>query len=110
VTAGQVAEPVAGTVPLVMAFTGLAVLVFAVAPRLTVALPVTVAVLTYLLDTFGAMLHWPDAVLALSPYHHLSRLPSQPMTTSAVRVMAGLGLGLAAAGIAAFCRRDVQGA
>ena len=110
VTVAQVAEPMAGTLPLVVLFLGLTVLTFGVAPRLTVALPVTLAVLAYLLDTFGAMLHWPAALLAVSPYHHLPRLPADPMTTSAVLVMLGLGVGLAAAGMAAFCRRDVQGA
>jgi ABC-2 type transport system permease protein len=110
VTVAQVAEPMAGTLPVVALFLGLTVLIYGLAPRLTVALPVTLAVLGYLADTFGRMLEWPDEVLVVSPYHHLPRLPAEPMTTSAVLVMVGLGLGLAASGIAAFCRRDMQGA
>jgi ABC-2 type transport system permease protein len=110
VTVTQVAEPMAGTLPVVALFLGLTVLTYGVAPRLTVALPVTLAVVGYLADTFGRMLEWPTAVLVLSPYHHLPRLPAEPMTASAVVVLVGLGLAFAATGIAAFCRRDVQGA
>lgn len=110
VTAGQVAEPMVGTLPLVALFIGLAVLVFAVAPRLTIGLTVTLAVLGYLLDTFGTMLEWPHAVLALSPFHHLARLPGQPMTMSAAVAMTAMGVAAAAAGIVVFGRRDLQGA
>lgn len=110
VTAWQVIEPMAGTLPLVALFTGIAVLGYGVAPRFTVMVPVTLAVVGFMLDTFGAMLSWPEAVLALSPYHHLARLPSEPMTLTAIVVMIGAGLVFAAAGIVAFSRRDLGGA
>lgn len=110
VTARQVIEPMAGTLPLVALFTGIAVLGFGVAPRLTVVVPVTLAVLAYMLDAFGTMLEWPEAVLALSPFHHLARLPSEPMSLAAIVVMSGVGLVFAAAGIVAFSRRDLHGA
>ena len=84
VTTWQVIEPMAGTLPLVVLFTGVAVLTFGIAPRLTVAVPVTLAVLGYLLDTFGTALDWPNAVLGISPFHHLARLPGDPMTLTAV--------------------------
>jgi len=106
----QIVEPLLGTLPLVALFTGLAVLAFGVAPRLTVAVPVTLAVLSYLLDSFGTVLDWPAAVVDLSPFHHLARLPANPMTLPAVLVMTGLGLVAAAAGIAGFARRDLRGA
>jgi ABC-2 type transport system permease protein len=109
ITASQVIEPLAGTLPLVALFTGIAVLAFGVAPRLTVAVPVTLAVLGYLLDTFGTMLDWPTALTALSPFHHLARLPAEPMTTTAVLVMTVTGVATAAIGIAAFTRRDLRG-
>ena len=109
ITASQVVEPLAGTLPLVALFTGIAVLVFGIAPRLTVPVPVTLAVLGYLLDTFGTMLDWPAALTALSPFHHLARLPAEPMTTTAVLVMTATGIATAAIGIAAFARRDLRG-
>jgi ABC-2 type transport system permease protein len=106
----QVIEPMAGTLPLVALFTGIAVLTFGLAPRLTVVVPVTLAVLGYLLDSFGTALHWPLAVLGLSPFHHLARLPGSPMTATAVLMMTTLGIAAAAAGIAVFARRDLRGA
>ena len=93
-----------------MLFTGIAVLTFGVAPRLTVAVPVTLAVLGYLLDTFGTALDWPNAVLGISPFHHLARLPGDPMTLSGVLVMTGIGVAAAAVGVVAFARRDLRGA
>jgi ABC-2 type transport system permease protein len=110
VTTAQLVEPMAGTLPLVALFTGISVLVFGVAPRLTVAVPVTLAVVGFLLDTFGTALKWPDAVLAVSPFHHLARLPGTPMTTTAVVVMTAAGLAAAAVGVVAFARRDLRGA
>ena len=110
VTVGQVLEPMAGTVPLVALFVGIATLAFGLAPRLTVAVPVTFAVLSYLLDIFGALLGWPDLVLALSPFHHLARLPATPMSMTAVLTLFALGVAAAAGGIVAFTRRDLRGA
>jgi ABC-2 type transport system permease protein len=110
VTVSQVAEPLAGTLPLVALFTGLAVLSFGVAPRLTIGVPVTLAVVGYLLDTFGAMLEWPDWLLSASPFHHLARLPGAPMTLTSVLVMSAVGVVAAASGVVAFARRDIRGA
>ena len=110
VAVSQVAEPLAGTLPLVALFTGLAVLTFGVAPRLTVGVPVTLAVVGYLLDTFGTMLEWPEWLLSASPFHHLARLPGSPMTLTPVLVMTAAGVVAAAVGVVAFARRDVRGA
>jgi ABC-2 type transport system permease protein len=109
VTTRQIVEPMAGTLPLVGLFTGIAVLTFGLAPRLTLVVPVTVAVLGYLLDTLGAALDWPGPVLALSPFHHLARLPADPMTVGAASTMTGLGIAAAAIGVRAFARRDLRG-
>lgn len=110
VTVSQVAEPMAGTLPLVALFTGLAVLTFGVLPRLTVGVPVTLAVVGYLLDTFGTLLEWPEWLLSASPFHHLARLPGAPMTLTPVLVMTAAGVLAGAAGVLAFARRDIRGA
>ena len=109
-TTWQVVEPMVGTLPLVALFTGVAVLTFGVAPRLTTAVPVTLAVLGYLVDSFGSALDWPTAVLALSPFHHLARPPGDPMTLTAVLLMTSIGAATAAGGVVAFVRRDLRGA
>ena len=110
VTTWQVIEPMLGTLPVVVLFTGIAVLTFGVAPRLTVVVPVTLAVLGYLLDTFGTALDWPNAVLGISPFHRLARLPGDPMTLNSVLVMTTIGVAAAAVGVVAFARRDLRGA
>lgn len=109
VSAWQVLEPMLGTLPLLALFTGVAVLVYGIAPQLTIAVPVVLAVLGYLLDTFGTALDWPTAVLALSPFHHLARLPGDPMTLTAVVVMSSIGAAAAAVGMVTFTRRDLRG-
>lgn len=106
---GDVAEPMVGTLPVVALFVGLAVLLFGLAPRLTTVATVTLGVTGFLLDTFGTTLGWPEWLLAVSPYHHLARLPSDPMTLPAVLTLSGLGVALTAAGVAAFSRRDLRG-
>ena len=62
-------------------------LTFGVAPRLTVVVPVALAVLGYLLDTLGSALDWPNAVLSISPFHHLAR----PLAGSALFLTRGQG-------------------
>jgi ABC-2 type transport system permease protein len=110
VTAAQVAEPMAATLPLLALSTGIATLSFGLVPRLTIALPVTITVLSYLLETFGTMLGWPSSAVGISPFHHLARLPSTPMTTTSILVLTSTGLATAAIGITAFAHRDQHGA
>jgi ABC-2 type transport system permease protein len=107
---GQAVGPQLGTMPVVVLFAGLTVLTFGVLPRLTVGVPVTLVVVAYLLDVFGPMFEWPSGVLALSPFHHLARLPSDPFWTTGATVMTGAGLVAAVLGIVLFSRRDVTGA
>jgi ABC-2 type transport system permease protein len=108
VTTWQIIQPLLGILPVAVLFTGIAVLTFGIAPRLTVAVPVTLAVAGYLLDTLGTALDWPGIVLGLSPFHHLARLPADPMTATSVAVITALGVAAAAAGIVAFARRDLR--
>ncbi|MGY1455182.1 hypothetical protein [Streptomyces sp. SS8] len=100
---------VLNTLPVVVLLTGLAVLVYGIAPRLTVGLPVAVAVAAYLVETIGTALDWPEAVLDLSPFHHLATVPVEPFEPLPAAVMTGLGLSAVLAGVAAFQRRDVTG-
>jgi ABC-2 type transport system permease protein len=105
----QIVQPFAGTLTIVVLFIGIAVLMFGAMPQLTIVAPVTLAVLGYILEMIGSSLRWPAAVVGVSPFHHLARLPSQPMTATAIVVMVGAGLLAAAVGVAAFTRRDLRG-
>jgi ABC-2 type transport system permease protein len=109
VGAGQVIEPFAGTIPVVVLFVGISVLMYGVLPQLTIAAPVTLAVVSYVLDMVGSSLKWPGAVVGISPFHHLAQLPSQPMAPTAIVVMVAAGLLAASVGVVAFARRDLRG-
>lgn len=100
--------PLLATLPLVVLFAGAGVLAFGAAPRLTVAVPAALAVLGYLLDLFGPLLSLPDVVLDLSPFHWLPRPPLEPWTAGPAVALTGLGVLLAAVGVAAFRRRDLS--
>ena len=58
----------------------------------------------------GPVLEWPDAVVGLSPFHHLATVPVEDVAWTPAVVMTGVGVALAAVGFAAFQRRDVVGA
>ncbi len=109
VGAGDVFEAFAGTLSVVVLFVGIAVLTYGVVPQLTIAAPVTLAIVTYVLDMVGASLNWPGAALGVSPFHHLARLPGEPMTTASIVVMVATGVIAAATGVVAFARRDLRG-
>ncbi len=100
---------VANGLPVVVLIGGLAVFSFGVLPRLTVAIPVIVTVVGYLLTLLGPALHWPAWVLDLSPFSHLAWVPMAPWAATAGVVMTGIGLLLTAVGLLAFHRRDVVG-
>ncbi|WP_106397274.1 ABC transporter permease [Actinocorallia populi] len=95
--------------PAIAFFTGLALLVYGLAPRLAVALPAAAAFTAYLVEMIGPGLDWPEPVLALSPFHHLEPVPAEPFAPVAAAVLTGLGLVLAALGLLAFHRRDLTG-
>ena len=110
VTVSQVVKPLVGTLPLVTLFIGISVLAFGLAPRLTVAMPVTSPSWPTCSTRSARCSPGPHAVLVLSPFHHLARLPGAPMTATTAIVMTAVGMAAAAVGIAAFARRDLRGA
>jgi len=100
---------VLNTLPVVMLIGGLAVFSFGVLPRLTVAIPVTVTVVGYVVTLLGPALSWPAWVLNLSPFTHLAWVPAVPWAATSGIVMTCLGLILIGIGFLAFRRRDVVG-
>jgi ABC-2 type transport system permease protein len=110
VTAGDAFAAVFNAFPAITVFAGLTVLVFGVAPRLTVALGATVPLAAYVLEVVGPLMEWPEAVVGLSPFHHLEEVPVDTFGLTAAIVMTAVGVALAAVGIGAFERRDLVGA
>lgn len=95
--------------PVVMLIGGLAVFTFGLLPRLTVAIPVSVAVIGYIVTLVGPALSWPTWVLNVSPFTHLAWVPADPWAATSGIVMTCLGLVLLGVGLFAFHRRDVVG-
>lgn len=108
VSAAQAFRPVLWTLPVVVLFGGIAVLMFGIVPRMTVALPVGLAVLAYLLDLVGPVLDLPQVVRDLSPFAWLPRPGEEPSATAAL-VLVLVGLAAAAVGTTGFVRRDLTG-
>jgi ABC-2 type transport system permease protein len=108
--AGDTFSAMFNMLPMVAVFAGLCVLVFGVAPRLTVAVGAAVPVAAFVLELVGPLLEWPDWVVGLSPFHHLAAVPVDPVAWPAALVMVAIGLALTVAGLAAFERRDLVGA
>jgi len=109
VSAGQALVPMLTTLPVVVLFTGIAVLSLGAVPRLTIGLPVGLAVLTYLLDLLQTVLDLPSAVMDLSPFRWLPTPPDDSFAPVPALVLVLLGAASAALGIVLFARRDVQG-
>ena len=57
---------------------------------------------------FGPLLHLPDWVQQLSPYHHLALVPAEPFSWAPFLVLLLIAAALSAAGEAAFVRRDLR--
>jgi ABC-2 type transport system permease protein len=100
----------ANVAPVVVLVAGLAIAAFGLVPRLTVALPVGITVIGYVLAMIGPALSWPQWVLDLSPFTHLALVPAEPWAATSGSVMLALGAVLAGVGFLAFRRRDVTAA
>lgn len=96
--------------PVVVLFGGLAVALFGLAPRLTVAVPVGGVVVAYVLSLVGPALDAPGWVTGISPFYHLAFVPVQDYALTQGLVMTGLALVAVAIGWYAFERRDLVGA
>ncbi|WP_225653219.1 ABC transporter permease [Streptomyces pseudogriseolus] len=94
-------------VPAVWVIGGVAVLLYGVAPGAAMgAWGVAGAVL--LIGWVGPALDMPRAVLDLSPFGHLPKLPGGEMAWAPVLVLTVLAVALVAAGLAGLRRRDLS--
>jgi ABC-2 type transport system permease protein len=98
----------ANTLPVVAVVAGLTIALYGVAPRLTVPVPLAVAVGGFVLYLLGPALKWPGWVLDLSPFTHLAMVPQQSWAVTAAVVMSVAAVALAAVGALAFRRRDLS--
>jgi ABC-2 type transport system permease protein len=93
--------------PAVAVFFALAILLLGIRPGLAVPVAAGSAVATYALTFVGPALKWPEWVMDLSPFHHLSNAPVSPVAWTAVAVLLVLALAGTAAGFVTYQRRDL---
>ncbi|MEU6177427.1 ABC transporter permease [Streptomyces coeruleorubidus] len=109
---GKETGPILGAclvqLPAVWVIGGLAVLLHGVLPRRAAA-AWGVAGAVLLIGWVGPALDVPQAVLDVSPFGHLPKLPGGSMQWGPVAVLTGLAVVLVAGGLAGLRRRDVSG-
>ncbi|MFE0640051.1 ABC transporter permease [Streptomyces sp. NPDC058877] len=109
---GQDLGPVLGAVlvqlPAVWTLTGLAVLLWGTAPNAATA-AWGAAGLCLVLGWIGPALDLPQAVLDLSPFGHLPKLPGAETAWTPVLALTALAAVLTTAGLAGLRRRDLTG-
>lgn len=106
--AGDTAAAVASFLPAVAVYLGLAVLLYAAAPRL---LPLAWAAFAIgvLIDFLGDSLNLAGPLLALSPLHVVGRPPVETASAVDLVVLATLALAAIIAGYSVFRRRGIPG-
>ena len=96
------------TLPVVALVGGLSLALFGLLPRLTVAVPTTLAPAGFVLYLLGPALEWPQWALDLSPFTHLAMVPAEPWGVTGALVMTALAVGLVAVGALGFRVRDIS--
>jgi ABC-2 type transport system permease protein len=61
----------------------------------------------FLVGYLGQILQFPNWLNNLSPFGHIPQLPAKELTMTPLLVLTGIAVALAAAGLAAFRRREI---
>ncbi|MEV0402007.1 ABC transporter permease [Actinoallomurus sp. NPDC050550] len=93
-------------VPAAWVTAAIALLLFGVVPRYVAAAWGVLAVFL-LLGQMGPVLKLSQAVMDLSPFTHVPKLPGGDLTVTPLAVLTALAVAVAAAGLAGFRRRDI---
>lgn len=92
--------------PAVWVLTGFVVALFGLLPRLTVLGWVALAAFVALSE-LGPLLKLDRAVLDVSPFAHIPKLPGGDVTVAPLAILVGVAAVLVAAGLVGFRRRDL---
>jgi ABC-2 type transport system permease protein len=108
--AGELPRVLAGALvqlPAVWVLAAVGAALFGLLPRLVVAGTWAVLAVVLSITLFGEALQFGQWLLDLSPFAHLPKLPAAEFTVTPVVSLLALAVVLAAAGLAAFRRRDL---
>ncbi|GHF59885.1 ABC-2 type transport system permease protein [Amycolatopsis bartoniae] len=106
---GQVPRVLGATVaqlPAVWVVAGISVLLFGIVPKAATA-GWSVASLSLAIALYGPALRLPQAVLDVSPFTHVPKLPTATLTVTPLVWLSGIALIALVAGLAGFRRRDI---
>ncbi|WP_020668743.1 ABC transporter permease [Amycolatopsis nigrescens] len=106
---GQVPAVLGATLaqlPAVWVVAGVSVLIFGFLPKASTA-AWAVAALFLLISLFGPVANLSQAVLDVSPFSHIPKLPSAPFTATPLLWLLAVALVTMSAGLFAFRRRDL---
>jgi ABC-2 type transport system permease protein len=106
---GQVPAVLGATMaqlPAVWVVAGISVLVFGFVPKYS-TVSWSVASLSLAVALYGPVLRLPQAVLDISPFTHIPKLPSATLTATPLLWLAGIAVVTLAAGLTGFRRRDI---
>ena len=95
-------------VPAVWLIAAVALALFGLAPRATVPVAWGVLAVAVFISTFGGLLNLGQAVLDLSPFTHLPKLPGADAQAAPFAWLLAVGAVLTATGLAGFRRRDLS--
>jgi ABC-2 type transport system permease protein len=93
-------------VPAVWLLAGIAIALFGLAPRASLAAWAGMA-FCFVIGMFGQLLDLPQWLIDLSPYQRTPQVPAADLTFGALAVIAALAVALTAAGMAGFRHRDL---
>jgi ABC-2 type transport system permease protein len=93
--------------PAVWVLAGIAVAAFGFWPRLAPALGWTALGICAFLTLFGAAVRLSQAVLDISPFTHIPRVPGGEVSALPLVLLLAIAVGLVAVGLTGFRRRDV---
>jgi ABC-2 type transport system permease protein len=107
---GELPRVLAGALvqlPAVWVMAAVGALLFGVLPRLVVGATWAVLAVVLFVSVFGEALRFDQWLLDLSPFAHLPKLPAAAFTATPLAWLLVAAVVLAAAGLAAFRRRDL---
>jgi len=88
---------------------GIGTFVHGLAPRLAVTAAYAVVAWSFLVEIIGASLGVSRWLLDTSILHHVARAPAAGVRWDSAAILVAIGIAAAAAGAAAFARRDLAG-
>lgn len=105
--AGGLLEAAAAQVPAVLALGGFVLAVFGLAPRLAGPVAWCALAASLVMGQLGRLFDLPQWLMDVSPFTHVPLVPAEPFAATPLAWLTAVTLALAAAGLAAFRRRDL---